>query len=166
MKKLLFVFVLLSASLYAQSKVGTTFTPYDTTGWNPPQDSTLHYKLPIYRLLSNPGGWINISQVKIDSLLNALIVYTDTKQLVIQNDTLVISDSASGQHAFTTTATSDSIAVVGLDSLDIVVVSPCGTVYNVNDLLYVHEHTGYFKVWRNAGGTSGLIYNWIWIRKH
>ena len=109
---------------------------------------------------------LNQDKVTLDSVIYSLIVYTYQDQLIIKNDTLVISDSASGQHAFTTTATSDSVAVYGMTASDVIVLTSQGTSYNVNDLLYVNEHTGYFKVYRNSGGTSGLAYNWIWIKRY
>lgn len=78
------------------AQVGDTDSPFATNGWDAPEDSTTYYNLPIYRLLSNPGGWINISQRMVDSLFNALIVYTDTSELYIQNDTLRLHPSISG----------------------------------------------------------------------
>lgn len=90
MKKLITILILfLSTLTFAQ--VGDTDSPFATNGWDAPEDSTTYYNLPIYRLLSNPGGWINISQRMVDSLFNALIVYTDTTELYIQNDTLRLS---------------------------------------------------------------------------
>ena len=93
MKKLLLLFsvlfILFSYNVFAQ---GETDSPYDIDGWDLPEDSTDNYQLWIYRLLSNPGGWINWNTRKIDSLLNALVVYTDTTQLIIENDTLKFND--------------------------------------------------------------------------
>lgn len=89
MKKVIIIlFILFTSIIYAQ---GETTTPYDTTGWDEPQTFTDHYSFPIYRLLSNPGGWINRSQALVDSLLYELIVYTDSTQLCIENDTLKFS---------------------------------------------------------------------------
>lgn len=89
MKKILilitFIFVLLTPSIYSQ---GNTATLFDTTGWSPAGGYSINYFLYYHTLLSNPGGRINLNTQKIDSLLNALIVYTDTTQLYIENDTL------------------------------------------------------------------------------
>lgn len=107
-----------------------------------------------------------ITKAQLDSALATFYTYTDTKQLIVKHDTLIISDTASGLASFDTTATSDSIAITGIDSLDVVVVTPHGQTYNINDVLFVDEHTGYFKVYRNSSGTSGLKYSYIWIRKY
>ena len=155
MKKLIFIFFLiLTVKSFGQV--------YDS-----PIDSTLHYHLRLYAQSARSSATVlNQDKVTLDSVIYSLIVYTYQDQLIIKNDTLVISDSASGQHAFTTTATSDSVAVYGMTASDVIVLTPQGTSYNVNDLLYVNEHTGYFKVYRNSGGTSGLSYNWIWIKRY
>ena len=107
-----------------------------------------------------------ITKAQLDSALATFYTYTDTKQLIVKHDTLIISDTASGLASFDTTATSDSIAITGIDSLDVVVVTPHGQTYNINDVLFVDEHTGYFKVYRNSSGTSGLKYSYIWIHKY
>lgn len=89
--KLVILFIIISSySLYAQ---GSTTTPYDTLGWDAPADTTSYYGLYIYRLLSNPGGYINLNTKKIDSLLNKLVVYVNPSALQISNDTLSLSDS-------------------------------------------------------------------------
>ncbi len=164
-KLLLFIFFILAAyNIFPQ---GTTNTPYDTTNWDLPYGYTPHYGLYIFRLLSNPGGRINTNTKDIDSLLYSLIVYTDTNQMVIRNDTLVMASYMSGTHSFVGTVGSDSVAVPNMDSLDIIIVTALASAYNVNDILFVQEHTGYFKVYRNStGGTSGLSYNWIWKRNY
>ena len=163
MKKIFFLVIVCSTLIFSQ---GLTRTPYDSVGWSLPAGYTPYYGLYIFNLLSNPGGRINLNTQKIDSLLHALIVYTDTKNLIIRNDTLIISDTASGIHAFTSTNNVDSVAIVGFDSLDVLIASPMEAAYNVNDILFIEKRTGYFKVWRNSGGSSGLKYNWIWIRKY
>jgi hypothetical protein len=91
-KILILLLILLSSSLFAQT-VGETDSPYDIDGWDSPEDSTAYYNLAIFRLLSNPGGWINRNTRAIDSLLNELIIYTDTNSLYIENDTLKMRDS-------------------------------------------------------------------------
>ena len=146
---------------------GSTTTPYDTLNWSTYNSLTPHYGLYIFNLLSSPGGRTNLNTLHIDSLLYSLIVYTDTNQMVIRNDTLVMASYMSGAHSFVGTVDSDSVAVKNMDSLDVIVVTPLGKAYNVNDILFVQEHTGYFKVYRNStGGTSGLSYNWIWKRNY
>jgi len=160
------IFLLISFTTFGQS-IGSTVTPYDTAGWDMPQEYTNFYGFPIYRLLSNPGGWINRSQTEMDSLFNALIVYTDSLQLYIVNDTLRIADELSGHSSFTGTEVVDTIRIIGIDSLDVVVASPRETGYNVNDILFIKVIVDTVLVKRNAtGGTSGLKYNWIWIKKY
>jgi len=92
LKLTILILLLLSSFLFSQT-VGETDTPYDIDGWDSPEDSTAYYNLAIFRLLSNPGGWINRNTRAIDSLLNELIIYTDTNYLYIENDTLKMRDS-------------------------------------------------------------------------
>jgi hypothetical protein len=165
MKKLLFIFftmIVLSISSYAQ---GSVATPYDTLGWDPPQEYTDWYSLRIFQLLSNPGGGYNRNMRDIDSLMYELVVYTDSTQLVIENDTLVFADNLSGQNAFTTTAEYDTVLVSGLDSLDVVVVNAREAVPSANDRLGVFLKPDTLIVGRASSGTSGLKYNWVWIKK-
>jgi len=110
MRKFLLLFsilIIFSTGVFAQ--VGDTDSPFSTSGWEEPVDSTNYYKLFIYRLLSNPGGWINWQTQKIDSLLNALVVYTDTTEMYIENDTLRLSPYAMGELQHDTA----SVIVVG-----------------------------------------------------
>lgn len=157
-----FIFIITAVG-YSQ---GDVTSPYSTTGWDAPYGYTTHYGLPIYTLLSNPGGWINKSQKAVDSLLYALVVYTDQKQLYIRSDTLVISDSLSFQGAFTGTAQYDTTVVPGADSLDVVCATAREAVLTANDLLSVYVKQDTVIVARPASGTSGLKYNAIWIRKY
>ena len=101
----------------------------------------------------------------VDSLFYALVVYTKTNQMAIVNDTLVFSDSLSGIASFTGTDVVDTIAIRGLRTIDVMVVSARDVIPTANDNLgvYVATDTAYIK--RNAAGTSGLTYNWIWIKK-
>ena len=99
----------------AFGQIGSTDTPFSTDGWEDPVDSTQYYKLFIYRLLSNPGGWINWQTQKIDSLLEALTVYTDTLELYIENDTLKINPAFLAN------------ALANLDSLDYLSFRPLNT---------------------------------------
>lgn len=90
MKRFLVLLILLIfASLsYGQ---GETDSPFSTEGWDKPADSSAYYDLFYYQLMSNPGGWINRNTRKIDSLFNELIVFTDSTQLVIEDDTLMFA---------------------------------------------------------------------------
>lgn len=163
MKKLLFILILLTELIYGQ---GTTVTPYDTTGWSAPWGYTQYYRFYIFTLLTNPGGRGNLNTRKIDSLFNKLIVFTDTTQLSINNDTLKISDYATGHGVFDTTAQTDTVTVTGIDSSDVVVVTVREQAPGANDLLGVKVIAGKFIVMRPSSGTSGLKYNWYWIRKY
>lgn len=154
--------IITSTSIYSQGDVST---PYSTSGWDSPIEYTTHYHLPVYQLLSNPGGWINITQKRVDSLLNALVVYTKAPQLAIVNDTLVFSDSLSGINSFSGTAVVDTISIPGLKVTDVVVVSVRDAIPTSNDNLGVFVEANQALIKRNAGGTSGLKYNWIWIKK-
>jgi len=166
MKSLIFILLIcLSTLSFAQvRKTGSLASPYSISGWDAPIDSTTYYKLKIFQLLTNPGGWINRNTREIDSLFNALIVLTDTKQLIINNDSLVFSDTLSHQSAFSTTDTVDTVSVPGIDSLDVVVIS--AREVNPQAYLWVQVKNNMIIVNRSAGTVSGLKYNWIWIRKY
>ena len=110
MKKLIIIFLFFTGSLFAQ---GTLNTPYDTTGWDPPATYTQWYGLRIFTLLSNPGGGYNRNTRDIDSLMYELVVYTDTNQLAISNDTLVFANSMSGISTFSTTDQYDTVLISG-----------------------------------------------------
>ena len=89
MKKYIFIFLLFfTIKGFAQ---GSTTTVFDTTGWSPAAGYSQYYKLYYFDLLSNPGGRYNINTRNIDLLLDSLIVYTDTSELYILNDTLRLS---------------------------------------------------------------------------
>jgi hypothetical protein len=163
MKNIIIIIFLLSCLTYAQ--VGSTDTPYETEGWSEPVEFTNHYQLAIYQLLTNPGGWINLNLVKIDSLLNALIVLTNYHQMYIRNDTLMFSDSLSGKAAFTGTDTSVTVNMPdAFDSTDVIIVTSEGHGVNAS-ILSVYPRSGEFDVRRPEGGFSGEKFNWIWIRK-
>jgi len=150
----------------AQTKKGSTDTPYSTEGWDAPADSTAWYKLFIYRLLSNPGGYINLNTAKIDSLLNALVVLLDTTQHNIVNDTLRNSPYSMGQDAFAGTAQTDTVLVNGLDSMDTFLVTIREATPTANDLLGVKLINNKAIIQRPSSGTSGLKYNWYWRRRY
>lgn len=145
---------------------GSTATPYSIEGWDAPVDSTQYYNLFIFSLMSNPGGWLSLNTVKIDSLLNALVVFTDTSQMQIENDILRFSDYMSGHNSFNNDVQYDTVEVIGMDSLDVVIVSAREAVLTANDLLSVKVEDGQFIVQRPASGTSNLKYNWVWIKKY
>jgi len=158
-------FILLFSKMVFSQKIGSIVTNFDTVGWDTPASFSTYYQLAYYRLLSNPGGWVNLNTQKVDSLLHALVVYTDTKQMQIRNDTLIISDSLSGKGSFLGTDTSVTIAVSNLDSLDVVIVTPEGSAQG--NILSVYPHAGSFDVRRlSAGAVNALKFNWIWIRKY
>lgn len=163
MKKtiLIFLLFLMVSQIKAQGDVSS---PYSTAGWDPPVATTQYYNLFIFTLLTNPGGWRNLNTVKIDSLFNALVVFTDKKQLWISNDTLHFSDSLSYQGVFATTDTVDSVAVPGADSNDIAIVS--AREANPQAYLWVQLKNNLAIVNRSAGTVSGLKYNFIWIRRY
>lgn len=162
MKNLIFLIFLIFLVSNVVKGQGDVSSPYSTSGWDSPIDYTVHYHLPVYQLLSNPGGWININQRKIDSLLNALVVYTDTNQLTIVNDTLVFSSHSKGIGTFSGTAVVDTIPIPGLTVNDVVVVSVRDAIPTANDNLGVFVEAGRAIIKRNASGTSDLKYNWIW----
>ena len=164
MKRILFILLIAVSFTYGQNR--STATPYSISGWDSPADSTQYYELAIFQLLSNPGGWINRNTRAIDSLLNALVVFIDSSQMVLQDDTLRFSNYMSGQGAFSGTVQYDTIDIVGIDSLDAVVVSAREAVLTANDLLSVKVIDDKIIIQRPASGTSGLKYNWIWIRKY
>lgn len=143
---------------------GDTDSPYSTNGWDEPIEFTDHYYLPIYRLLSNPGGHINWSQRKIDSLLFALVVYTDSQQIFIRNDTLFHANNSSGIDTFTTTLSRDTVTVAGLDSMDVVIVT--ARYDSTGTVLAVKVETGRFIVIRSSTAISGQSYNWIWRKRY
>jgi hypothetical protein len=159
MKKLLFVLFifLFTISLTAQDE-------FETDGWEVPADTSQYYGIYIFRIGSNPGGYLNWNWFKLDSLLNAGVVLTDTSQLYIRNDTLIISDYASGMAAFTTTDSLDTLVISGIDSLDVFLINareanPLGAIWGeiVADTVFVN---------RADSTVSGLKYNWMWVRKY
>lgn len=79
------LFILMLVAVSAQSK---DMTPYGKRGWDLPEFQTDYYKFDIFKLLSNPGGRSNINMRRIDSLFNALIVFTKPGQLRIEQDIL------------------------------------------------------------------------------
>lgn len=90
---------------------------------------------------SNTVGWLNLTDAAKDSF------------------------AVAGTDTFTTTATTDTITVTGMSTTSYVVVTPQGSTYNVNDILFATPISNKLVVKRNAGGTSGLKYAWIWNRK-
>lgn len=167
MKKILIFisifFICLQANIFGQ---GSTTTPFDTLGWDAPHSYSQWYALRYFTLLSNPGGGYNRNMREIDSLMYELVVYTDTNSLSIRNDTLTHSQYMSGQGAFTLTEQFDTVLITGIDSSDVVVVSVREATPGANDILGVTVQAGQIIANRPASGTSGLKWNWIWIRKY
>ena len=168
MKRLYFILLIITSLLLLTSCAkaqGSTESNYSTSGWDKYVDSTQYYGLYIFRLLSSPGGWRNWQTEKIDSLLHALVVYTDSTQMYIQNDTLVFSNQMSGKSSFNSTDTSKTITLSGFDSLDVVIVTPEGYAGSSAEALYVYGKSGSFDVRRKSGGRTGLKFNYIYIKK-
>lgn len=163
LRSIVLILILFNVGVQAQ---GSVVTPYDSVGWDAAAEYTSHYGLRIFELLSNPGGLPNRNMRDIDSLMYELVVYTDSVQLEIENDTLKFSNSMSGMSAFTGTEQYDTVLVSGLDSSDVVVVSPRENVPGANDILGARCLTDTLICQRPASGTSGLKWNWIWIRKY
>lgn len=161
-----FLLLISITQIKAQGNIGDITSPYSTTGWDAPVDSTKYYNLFIFTLLTNPGGWRNLNTVIIDSLFNELVVFTDKKQLWIEDDTLHFSDTLSFQGSFSGTAQYDTTVIPGVDSLDIVVACVREAIPTANDILGVKIISNKVIVQRAASGTSGLKYNCIWIRKY
>jgi hypothetical protein len=91
MKKIIIMIMFLVTSLLAQN-IGTTTTPFDTSGWDDPAGYSEYYHFYYFRLLSHPGGRINLNTEKMDSLFNEFIIFIDSTQLVIEDDTLRFAD--------------------------------------------------------------------------
>jgi len=155
--------VIFTIETYGQT-IGDTDSPYSTNGWDLPIDSTQYYKLPIYRLLSNPGGWINWSQRGVDSLLNALIVYTDSLQLYIKDDTLRFADEFAGSDTFTVALSRDTVLLSGADSLDVFLIT--AREDSSVAIFTVQAKTDTIIVIRSNISISGQKYNWVWIRRY
>ena len=167
MKKLYLGFIFAMCILFNTMQAqGDVSTPYSIEGWDNPIEFTTHYQLPVYRLLSNPGGWINRSQTKVDSLFNALIVLTDSTQLQIRNDVLIHSTYMSGQAQFEPNAVWDTVQVAGLDSMDIVIVTTREGANNEAKAFIVTAVTDSFYVGVPSGSVAGVKYNWMYIRKY
>ncbi len=108
-----------------------------------------------------------VTKAELDSALATFYTYTHTNQLVVKSDTLVFSDTASGQYSFTGADSADTVTVLGIDSSDVAVASPRESKYNVNDILFVYIKTNQIIVVRNStGGTSGLKWNFIWFKRY
>lgn len=90
---------------------------------------------------SNTVGWLNLTDGVKDSF------------------------AVAGTDTFTTTATVDTITITGMSATSYITVTPQGNTYNVNDILFAKPETNRLIVTRNAAGTSGLKYTWIWNRK-
>jgi hypothetical protein len=131
-----------------------------------PSGYTTYYGFRKWAENANPSAdSLNQNWIDIDFVLYDLIVYTDGDQMFIENDTLKFASPMSGQDAFSGTATTDVVTVTGIDSVDVVVVSPRESTPGANDILGVTVGSGSFTVSRLSSGTSDLKYNWIWIKK-
>ena len=146
-----------------------------------PIDSTDHYAFRLYAQSARvPFTILNEDKEKIDSLIYALIVWTDTTQLILVTDAditatghyvLKISNYSSGTATFTTTATVDTFTVTGTDTIlsanDYFWIQAIGSGVNANDVLsYSILSPNKVIVHRPASGSSGLPYVWRWIRRY
>lgn len=146
-----------------------------------PIDSTTRYAFRLYAQSARvPYTILNEDKEKIDSLIYALIVWTDTTQLILVTDAditstghyvLKISNHSTGIDTFTTTLTADTFTVSGVDTLvagqDLFWINASGAAISANDV-FVTAILSPNKVivTRPASGTSGIIYNWRWIRRY
>lgn len=106
-----------------------------------------------------------ITHAQLDSALAAWSTNTNTKQLIVKNDTLVISDTASGKAQFTGTDTVLTIVASWIDSLDVILVTPEGNASN--NVLSVYPSAGTFDVRRlSTGAISGLKFNYFIIKRY
>lgn len=147
-----------------------------------PIDSTDHYAFRLYAQSARvPFTILNEDKEKIDSLIFALIVYTDTSQYFLVTDTDIAptghfvfktSNYATGTDAFVTTAVVDTFTVTGTDTLvsatDYFWIQAFGSAITSNDVLayQIITSTNTVIVTRPASGTSGLNYVWRWIRRY
>jgi len=167
MKKLFLLLIFFAATAAAQV-------------FDEPIDSTEHYAFRLYAQSARvPYTILNEDKEKIDSLIYALIVWTDTLQLALVTDAeitstphyvLKISNYATGIDTFTTTLTADTVtlAVDTLEvGLDVFFVTAYGTSITANDVFAVSILApNKIIVTRPSSGTSGLIYHWRWIRRY
>jgi hypothetical protein len=161
----IFFLLLFTMSVYSQT-VGDLSTPYSTSGWDAPAEYTSHYQLPVYTLLSNPGGWINKSQVKVDSLLNALIVLTDSLQFQIRNDVLIHSKYGSGIDSIEIGQEFKVHPLTGIDDKDILLVTQRDAVGAFIKPLSVAIDDNQFTVTMEGTSTEKVYFSWQWIRRY
>lgn len=167
MKKLIILFFL----VFAVNAAAQVF--------DEPIDSTTNYAFRLYAQSARvPFTILNEDKEKIDSLIYALIVWTDSTQFIMVVDTnvtttphlvLKISNYSTGTDTFTTTLTADTVDLIA-DTLilgqDIFWINAYGTV-NANDVLsYSFTSDNNLIVTRPASGTSALIYSWRWIKRY
>lgn len=147
-----------------------------------PIDSTTNYAFRLYSQSARvPYTILNEDKEKIDSLIYALIVYTDTTMHLLVTDAdiaptghyvLKISNYATGLDTFTTTLTADTFTVTGvgadtLDANDLFWIQAHGSAISANDVFaYAILIPNKVIVTRPASGTSALAYIWRWIRRY
>ena len=136
-------------------------------GQDDPSGHTEHYSLRKWAENANPSAdSLNANWDDIDSVLYDLIVSIDSNHFKIEDDELKLSDTMAGTDAFTTTATTCTVAVSGMEEGDVVVLTPVSNAFDADDQLSVTVEEGQFIVTRNSDGTSDLEFNWIWIKKY
>jgi hypothetical protein len=155
MKKMLFIILIAAGSLSAQV-------------FDNPIGLTKHYGFRKYAQSAHvPNTVLNNDKVAIDSVMYSLIVYVDTTQFVIKDTTLMISNRANGTHSFASTSSVDSVFIDStFQTTDNVFLQPLGSSYNVNDILFLYKKKYKIIVHRNTSGTSGLSYEWYWIKRY
>jgi len=169
MKKLFLLLIFFAATTAAQV-------------FDEPIDSTTHYNFRLYAQSARvPYTILNEDKEKIDSLIYALIVWTDTTQHILVTDAeiaptghyvLKISNYATGIDSFTTTLTADTFTVSGVDTLNAYedlfwIQARGGTSITANDqFIYTILSPNKVIVTRPASGTSGLKYVWRMIRRY
>jgi len=89
-----------------------------------------------------------------------------TQRLAINSDgSFTFNSVVRGSDAFTTTATSDDVAISGATVNDYYLIQPTGTAAPAaTDAMTVEATSTGFTVRRGAAGTSGLTYNWWRIK--
>ena len=155
MKKILFMLLIAAGTICAQV-------------FDNPIGLSKHYGLRYYAQSAHvPNTVLNNDKNTIDSVMYSEIVYVDSTQFVIKDTVLMISNRSNGTHSFTTTSNIDSVFIDStFKATDNVFLQPLGTSYNVNDILFLYKKKYKIIVYRNSGGTSGLSYEWYWIKRY
>jgi len=132
-----------------------------------PSGHTTHYSIRMWSENANPSAdSLNQNWVDLDNALYNLIVTTDTTQLQIRNDTLIHSNYMSGQNSFGSNKTLDTIAIAGIDSSDIFVVTQRDITGGTYWDYAVTVKNDTVIVGKSGSEAAEVRYNWIWIRHY